>query len=292
MPSVRLHNLSLCVPLRALTVVVGCSMGCDRVFGLEERPCGDGELLLSEECDDGGTAAGDGCGPTCQIEPGFECPPTANLACLPVLGLSRGPVNTLLEAAGLTTSGNDFTFTCPLGEVMIGFEGHANEVGDNLGSIRVVCGSLALTPDGDGLLTRSSQSELFGGGQSGPLLTVICGQDEIAIGFVPTTNTYVSGFQWACQQVSHAAGALQFGPSRLLPFGPSMGTEETNRSCPQGEVVSSVFGTSGLSVDSMGLGCSAISTVLCGDGELAAPEMCDDGNLTRGDGCGRRCELE
>ena len=71
-----------------------------------------------------------------------------------------------------------------------------------------------------------------------------------------------------------------------------MGIEQTKRSCPQTEVVSSIFGTGGLSIDSMGLGCSPISTVLCGDGVLAAPEMCDDGNLIQGDGCGRRCQLE
>mgnify|MGYP002137589797 CR=1 FL=1 len=49
--------------------------------------------------------------------------------------------------------------------------------------------------------------------------------------------------------------------------------------------VSSAAGTFGASIDSMGLGCSPLTTVLCGDGELAAPEQCDDSNLARGDGC-------
>jgi cysteine-rich repeat protein len=204
----------------------------------------------------------------------------------------RGPIGTLLEPAG-DSGGTAFMFTCPAGEVVIGFEGYANTVGDNLGSIQAVCGSLDLTPSGDALLlTRSSQSELFGAGVNGPVLTATCAQDEVGIGFVPTTNTYVSGFQWVCQQVSHSGGDLRFGASRFVSFGPSMGTEETSRSCSQGEVVSSVFGTSGSSIDSMGLGCSAISTVLCGDGELAPPEECDDGNLTQGDGCDRHCQLE
>lgn len=279
--------------LQSLAVLAACFAGCARVFLLEEvddGPCGDGELLANEECDDGSGTAGDGCGATCQIEPGFECP-TMNQACLPVLGLSRAATSTLLDAAGMNT-GNAFTFTCPPDEVVIGFEGYANAVGDNLGSIRAVCASLGLTPTTDVLLTRSSQSEFFGGSQIDPLLTVLCGQDEVAVGFVPTTNTYVSGFQWICQQLSHAGGALQFGASRLLSFGPSMGIEETKRSCSQTEVVSSIFGTAGLALDSMGLGCSAISTVLCGDGELAAPETCDDGNLIQGDGCSRRCQLE
>lgn len=286
-PSFRL------ISLQTLAVLAGCLVGCDRVFLLEDveaASCGDGELLASEECDDGSDESGDGCGPTCLIEPGFECP-TMNQACLPVLGLSRDTTITLLEAAG-TNTGNAFTFTCPAGDVVIGFEGYANGAGDNLGSIRAVCGSLGLTSKGDALLTRTSASEFFGAGQNDPLLTVSCGQDEVAIGFVPTTNTYVSGFQWICQKVSHAGGALQFGASTLLSFGPSIGIEQTKRSCSPSEVVSSIFGGSGLSIDSMGLGCSAISTVLCGDGELSAPETCDDGNLTQGDGCSRRCQLE
>ena len=35
--------------------------------------CGDGLVIGSEQCDDGGTAAGDGCSPTCTVEPGFSC---------------------------------------------------------------------------------------------------------------------------------------------------------------------------------------------------------------------------
>ena len=35
--------------------------------------CGDGVLTSSETCDDGGTAAGDGCSATCQIEAGWIC---------------------------------------------------------------------------------------------------------------------------------------------------------------------------------------------------------------------------
>lgn len=257
---------------------------------IDYGPCGDGQLLADEECDDGSNESGDGCGATCKIELGFECP-TANEPCLPVLGLSRGPVTTTLEAAGSNT-GNEFSFSCPLGEVVIGFEGYANGVGDNLGRIRAVCGSLALTAEGHGLLTRTSESEYFGGSQSGPLLTAICGQDEVATGFVPTINTFVSGFQWVCQQVSHTSGALQFGATRSLPFGPLVGQQEAARSCTYREAISTVFGRGGISVDALGFGCSEVSSVLCGDGITTAPETCDDGNLTRGDGCDRRCQRE
>jgi cysteine-rich repeat protein len=35
--------------------------------------CGDGVIEVSEECDDGGTAPGDGCDGSCQIETGWTC---------------------------------------------------------------------------------------------------------------------------------------------------------------------------------------------------------------------------
>jgi cysteine-rich repeat protein len=35
--------------------------------------CGNGTLDAEETCDDGGTAAGDGCGPTCEVEQGYAC---------------------------------------------------------------------------------------------------------------------------------------------------------------------------------------------------------------------------
>lgn len=42
--------------------------------------CGDGNLALSESCDDANTKAGDGCSPTCELEPGWTCP-TPGLPC-------------------------------------------------------------------------------------------------------------------------------------------------------------------------------------------------------------------
>src|SRR5262249_29230783 len=50
--------------------------------------CGDGIKDPTEECDDGNTTAGDGCSPTCTIEPGFACTvqsPTPDTRVLPIL---------------------------------------------------------------------------------------------------------------------------------------------------------------------------------------------------------------
>jgi fibro-slime domain-containing protein len=54
--------------------------------------CGDGLVEGDEECDDGALVPGDGCGASCFLEPGYECP-VAGKACTPTLcgdGLKRG----------------------------------------------------------------------------------------------------------------------------------------------------------------------------------------------------------
>ncbi|MGE0404082.1 MAG: DUF4215 domain-containing protein [Kofleriaceae bacterium] len=165
-------------------------------------------------------------------------------------------------------------------------------MGDNLGRISFVCGSLALAQTGDASLTRAHQSIMYGTSQSGSLDATFCAPDEVVTGFVPTTNTYISGIELICQKLSHTGGALRFGAARPVAFGPTVGTREAARQCPPGEVVGRAFGTIGSSLDWLGLACSAVSAVVCGDSVVVAPETCDDGNLDRHDGCDDRCLLE
>ena len=271
-------------------------MGCDQVFQLErDRPCGDGELALVEECDDSGNTPGDGCSESCVREPGFVCPfENAGLPCLPVLGFARGPMTSRLPEAGRQNSGNAFTFDCSDGAVVLGFQGYANDTDDNLGKINVVCGTLGVGAAGAAQAMRTSESGDIGGFQRGPLLTVTCDPDEVAIGFVPLTNTYIAGFDLTCQKLSHTDGAMRFGASRSLSFITPVPkpTRELVRQCPPNQVVSGVFGAHGIAIDRMGLECSEISAVVCGDGVMAKPEACDDGNLIPHDGCDERCQRE
>ena len=37
------------------------------------------DVSEGEECDDGNNVAGDGCSPTCEVEPGFTCAPSSTL---------------------------------------------------------------------------------------------------------------------------------------------------------------------------------------------------------------------
>lgn len=266
---------------------------CAQVFSLErDKSCGDGVLEQDEDCDDGADRAGDGCGSTCQIEPGFECPAmNEGQPCLPVVGLSRGPSNTELAAAG-SMGGNSLEFECAPGEVLIGLEGYANDSGDNIGRIKFVCGSLALGESGEALLTKADQSVLFGTNQIDPFITAFCAPNEVVTGFVPTTNTYVSGIELTCEKLSHTGGALSFGSGTPVVFGPAAPDRQAARQCPPNAVLSRAFGTIGASLDWLGFACSAISAVVCGDGMVVAPETCDDGNVVRHDGCDDRCLLE
>jgi cysteine-rich repeat protein len=279
-------------PLAVLAVSIGL-ISCDQAFSLERPPsCGDGVLAQDENCDDGAAEAGDGCGSTCEIEPGFECPSmNVGQPCLPVVGLSRGPAITELPAAG-SMGNNAIAFECEPGEVMIGLEGYANEVGDNLGRISFVCAALALGENGEALLTTASRSVLFGTSQSGPFDSALCAADEVVTGFVPTTNTYVSGVELTCQKLFHTGGELRIGSTTPVLFGPTEGMQEAARQCPPNEVLTRAFGTIGSSLDWLGFACSAISAVVCGDGAVVTPETCDDGNLIRHDGCDDRCLLE
>ncbi len=47
--------------------------GPSRVDLVPEPTCGDGVIEGAEACDDGGTAPGDGCDASCQVEPGWIC---------------------------------------------------------------------------------------------------------------------------------------------------------------------------------------------------------------------------
>lgn len=60
--------------------------GCFRKFvPPDDNGCGDGRVVLPEECDDGNGSAGDGCTATCQIEPGWICEGEPS-ACTPECG--------------------------------------------------------------------------------------------------------------------------------------------------------------------------------------------------------------
>lgn len=68
--------------------------------------CGDGILVPGEECDDGNTAEGDGCGPTCLTEHPEVCPGTP-------IDLAKGQT---MVIAGNTSGASDKFKDSPAGK--------------------------------------------------------------------------------------------------------------------------------------------------------------------------------
>lgn len=83
-------GLNLCDPSCQVMVDTPTGVDAGPGFGLSGgglvstgvAVCGDGALQGGEECDDGNATAGDGCGATCLLEVGFQCP-TPGSPCIP-----------------------------------------------------------------------------------------------------------------------------------------------------------------------------------------------------------------
>ncbi|WP_426748574.1 EGF domain-containing protein [Myxococcus faecalis] len=81
--------------------------------------CGDGMVGTGEQCDDGGRVAGDGCGATCQVEPGYTCQGQPSV-CHDVNECTNGTAQCSPNAYCTNTPGS-YTCTCRPGYTGNGF---------------------------------------------------------------------------------------------------------------------------------------------------------------------------
>ena len=106
--------------------VDGCSATCTVDVGwtcpvvgsacVRSAYCGNGivDLVLGEQCDDGGTKGGDGCSPLCQIEAGYACP-TAGAPCVSTVRCGDGKIGGTEQCDdGNQTSGDGCSSSCAL----------------------------------------------------------------------------------------------------------------------------------------------------------------------------------
>ncbi|ATB49180.1 EGF domain-containing protein [Corallococcus macrosporus DSM 14697] len=82
--------------------------------------CGDGRVSHGEQCDDGNRAQGDGCGSTCQVEPGFSCQGTQPSICQDVNECANGTAQCSVNAVCTNTPGS-YVCTCRPGYSGNGF---------------------------------------------------------------------------------------------------------------------------------------------------------------------------
>jgi fibro-slime domain-containing protein len=291
---------------------------CPRALGVGgpctvvvQEVCGDGRLSAAngEFCDDGNTAAGDGCGATCRVEAGYSCP-EAGKACVRAERCGDGRLALATEACddGNTTAGDGCTAQCAI---------EANFVCPTPGMLcqsTIVCGDRRVTgaeacddgntAAGDGC-AANCQLEA---GWSCPFGSVCraarCG-DGILAGAEKCDDGNANpgdGCSAACVVESPAVNE----PNAWVCPTPGQlcqrttcgnGTREGSEQCDDGN-------------NDTGDGCSPFCrkepvcpsgggacATSCGDGlllpvDIAAGQQCDDGNTVSGDGCSSDCKEE
>jgi len=264
-------------------------------------PCGDSVAAYDEECDDGNTAAGDGCSPTCTEEPGYRCPRPGR--CVPIVACGDGKLGPG-EACddGNTLPGDGCTPTCAL---------QADYACPAAG---MPCVSTVVCHDGNvnGSEQCDDRNNLAGDGCS-----PTC---QVEVGWICPAGTFCraalcgdglrAGTE-ACDDKNTAAGdgcspscALESAPNGqkdgwqcLVPGMPC-----TRTACGNGAVEGSELCDDGNNVPFDG--CSWNCTkephcgytggqyrcdAVCGDGMVFPGEACDDGNTKGGDGCPADC---
>lgn len=241
-----------------------------------EAICGDGLLVVGEECDDGNQVGGDGCGPNCEIEQaGTLCPPLSDIngaVCRATCGDGvRGPREECDD--GNSFGGDGCSRNC---QVERGFTCS----GGGLNS-RDTCWPIC----GDGLRVDRAFSS-----------TLADKLEACDTGPIPSRGCDISTCQvragWTCER----------------PAAPSM--EVCTPICGDGVLITPIEECDDGN-NQPGDGCSpdckveamyecsydafflrSVCQVSCGDGRQHATEACDDGNNWDQDGCSSTCQPE
>jgi cysteine-rich repeat protein len=262
--------------------------------------CGDGLLDPSEEsCDDGNSAAGDGCSPTCSVETGFTCTPGG---CTTTCGdgLRAGTEDcddgNLLDGDGCTVSCTvQPGFTCSPGGECLTVCGDGMTVGSE------GCDDQNVR-NGDGCSAICTVET--GYACTGATCTSVCGDGIVVTGAVdPSDNE-------ACDDSNTSGGD---GCSATCAFEPGFtctATDGCRPVCGDGRTVGSETcddqnllsgdGCSDACLLEPGFACTGTAcTSVCGDGIVVTgalvpsnDEACDDSNTTSGDGCSATCTVE
>ncbi len=215
--------------------------------------CGDGHLDANETCDDGNTAAGDGCSADCQIEPGFACGDPGSL-CLATHTCGNGIIEATEGCDDHNTNASDGCGSdCQI------------EAGWKCPTAGIRC-SAALC--GDGIVAGSEECD-DGNGVGGDGCSAAC---KVEAGFkCPTAAA-------ACSHTTCGDGMVEDASVN--------GTEE----CDDGNHDLGDGCNPQCQREPQCL--DGTCTAVCGDGVLQTGEACDDGNLHDFDGCSHTCTIE
>jgi fibro-slime domain-containing protein len=274
--------------------------------------CGDGKVSFAngEFCDDGNTTAGDGCGTTCRVEPGYTCA-QPGMACMLVelcgdgrVALARGEqcddANTVTGDGCTGQCVLEANFVCPtpgqacVSTVVCGdgrisggeqCDDRGTAAGDGCGaSCQIeagwscpVGGTCRAARCGDGLLVGAERCD-DGNAVAGDGCSAVCTVESAG----PAEDD-----GWVCPTAGMPCVRTNCGDGMM------QGSEQ----CDDGNVeINDGCTSSCRKVPTCGTGPGAC-TPPCGDGLLLAADKaagfeCDDGNNQNGDGCSSACKVE
>ena len=266
--------------------------------------CGNGVLEGSEICDDGGTANGDGCNSSCELENGQPCTNNnqcASNVCDTVGSNTCEPANScgngVLEGSeicddGNTSNGDGCSSACLLenGQSCSNNNECASGVCDTLGSNTCepadVCGNGTLD---------SGEACDDGGTANGDGCNATC---ELENGEPCTNNSQCASN--ACDTLgsntcepANTCGNGTVESGEACDDGGTQNGDGCNSSCEleNGEPCTNNSQCASNVCDTVGSNtCEPANS--CGNGALESGEACDDGGTSNGDGCNATCELE
>ncbi len=264
--------------------------------------CGNGSLEAAEQCDDGGTANGDGCSSMCRIESGFNCSGTPSVCVADSVCGNRiiGVNEECDDGNGQSGDGCDHFCTVESGFTCAGVPSvcTASVCGDGLIEAGEQCDDHNVA-NGDGCSAACTVESGFScnGIPSACAPDPVCGNGLINGSESCDDGNTASGD--GCSAVcavesGYACGGQPSQCSHIAVCGD--GVLEGNESCDDhnaasGDGCSATCGTeSGYVCVGQPSQCSLIP--VCGDGLLEGNESCDDHNAANGDGCSATCGVE
>ncbi len=270
-----------------------CTPTCDTV-------CGNGVMDTGEDCDDGNTAAGDGCSAVCTTEPGWSCSWTAPSVCTAV-GCGDGYVAGAEGCDdGNVATGDGCSATCTLEEDWTcPTPGQPCE--PKCGNSRVDdadegCDDGGLV-SGDGCsasCTVEAGWGCTGGSSSTPSVCApVCGDGVVIAPEVCDDGNAVTGDGCDATCVSECGNGVLNAPGESCDDGNTVAGDGCSHECTVESVFMICTGQPSVCV---GCGDGVINTATVSytvDGQATdLAEVCDDGNTASDDGCNVACSVE
>ena len=241
--------------------------------GGSATPCGDGHIDAGETCDDGGTAADDGCGASCQTETGWSCAGEPSV-CTPICGdgMIIAP-ETCDDGNAVGNDGCDAACHFECKNESEPNETSATASGPVTPGTFLACGSIASAIDTDVYaVTVGAEADLkietFD--ENGPPSCMSPHDTKLVLRAADGSTILASdddGGPGFCSLVDPAVAA---GAQNLAPGTYFVVVTTANNAIP-------------------GYSVRLTYTSLCGNGVVEPHEACDDGNTQGGDACPASC---